>query len=84
MDTDLIFKTVCGVVIAIMIIYYFRREKKLMSLIAGVFTGEAALFILDKYGEIIGIDVPLNIFNVLGSAVLGVPFVVFIAVVNIL
>ena len=84
MDTDLIFKTVCGVVIAIMIIYYFRREKKLMSLIAGVLTGEAALFILDKYGEIIGIDVPLNIFNVLGSAVLGVPFVVFIAVVNIL
>ena len=84
MDTDLIFKTVCGVVIAIMIIYYFRREKKLMSLIAGVLTGEAALFILDKYGEIIGIDVPLNIFNVLGSAVLGVPFVVFIAVVNVL
>ena len=84
MDTDTIFKTVCGVVIAIMIIYYFRREKKLMSLIAGVLTGEAALFILDKYGEIIGIDVPLNIFNVLGSAVLGVPFVVFIAVVNVL
>ena len=84
MDTDLIFKTVCGVVIAIMIIYYFRREKKLMSLIAGVLTGEAALFILDKYGEIIGIDVLLNIFNVLGSAVLGVPFVVFIAVVNVL
>lgn len=84
MDTDTIFKMVCGVVIAIMIIYYFRREKKIMSLITGIFTGEAALFILDKYGEIIGIDVPLNLFNVLGSAVLGVPFVVFIAVVNIL
>lgn len=84
MDTETIFRIICGVVAAIMMIYYFRREKKLLSMIVGAVTGGAALFIVDKYGGLIGVDVPLNLFNVLGSAVLGVPFVIFVVIMNIL
>jgi hypothetical protein len=84
METETIFKLLCGAVVAIMLIYYLRREKKLMSVLTGVVTGGAALFIVNKYGAFIGADVPLNLFNVLGSAVLGVPFVIFIVIMNIL
>ena len=84
METETIFKLLCGAVVTIMLIYYLRREKKLMSVLTGVVTGGAALFIVNKYGAFIGADVPLNLFNVLGSAVLGVPFVIFIVIMNIL
>jgi hypothetical protein len=55
-----------------------------MSMLVGAVTGGAALFIVNKYGAFIGADVPLNLFNVMGSAVLGVPFVIFIVIMNIL
>ncbi len=82
MDTETIFRILCGTVAAIMLIYYLRREKKLLSMLTGALTGIAALFIVNKYGGLIGIEVPLNLFDLLGSAVLGVPFVVFTVIMN--
>lgn len=75
MRTDLIFWLMCAVVVLTMLIYYSRRDRKILSFIFGSFTGMAALFILNRYGGAIGAEIPLNIFNVGGSAVLGVPFV---------
>lgn len=82
MDTETIFRILCGAVAAIMLIYYLRREKKLLSMLTGALTGIAALFIVNKYGGLIGIEVPLNLFDLLGSVVLGVPFVVFTVIMN--
>ncbi|MDE6664879.1 MAG: pro-sigmaK processing inhibitor BofA family protein [Ruminococcus sp.] len=76
MRTDLIFTLICTGVVLIMLVYYMKRERKILSFVFGAFTGAAALFILNKYGGFIGADIPLNIFNVSGSAILGVPFVV--------
>ena len=84
METDTLFKIICGAVTVIMLIYYLRREKKLMSMLVGAVTGGAALFIVNKYGVFIGAEVPINLFNLVGSAVLGVPFVIFIVIMNIL
>ncbi|WP_028516661.1 pro-sigmaK processing inhibitor BofA family protein [Ruminococcus flavefaciens] len=84
MDTEMIFRALCGAVIVIMMIYYYKREKRLLSLLTGVITGGAALFIVNKYGMMIGVDIPLNLFNMFGSLVLGVPFVVFIVIMKFL
>ncbi|EWM53452.1 pro-sigmaK processing inhibitor BofA family protein [Ruminococcus flavefaciens] len=84
MDTEWIFSGICVAVTFIMLIYYLKREKKIISAIVGALTGEAALFIVNKYGNMIDIDIPLNLFNFLGSAVLGAPFVVFLVIMNFL
>lgn len=84
MNTDIIFKLLCGAIVLIMGIYYLRREKKLLSLLIGAVTGTAALFLVNKYGGMIGVEIPLNLFNMLGSMVLGVPFVVFLVIMNFL
>ena len=84
MDTEMLFKMLCGIIVGIMAVYYFRRQKKLFSIIIGALTGCAALFIVNKYGGNFGVNVPLNLFNVSGSLVLGVPFVVFVVIMNFL
>ncbi len=77
-----IFYSICAVTVLIMLIYYMKRERKILSLIFGALTGLAALVILNKYGVYIGVKVPLNLFNVGGSAVLGVPFVICLVILQ--
>lgn len=77
-----IFRGLCAAVILIMLIYYIKREHRIRSLLFGGLTGAAALIILNKYGGFIGVDVPLNIFNFAGSTVLGVPFVICLAILK--
>ncbi|MDE6679444.1 MAG: pro-sigmaK processing inhibitor BofA family protein [Ruminococcus sp.] len=84
MQTDLIFWLICGVAVVVMLIYYSRRERKFLSFIFGAFTGMTALFILNRYGGAIGAEIPLNIFNVGGSAFLGVPFVAGLVILKFL
>lgn len=84
MDTEMLFKMLCGIIVGIMAVYYFRRQKKIFSIIIGALTGCAALFIVNKYGGNFGVNVPFNLFNVSGSLVLGVPFVVFVVIMNFL
>ncbi len=82
MTSENIFAAICILTVLIMVIYYIKRERKLLSLLFGAVTGTAALILLNKYGVFIGIDVPLNIFNVSGSAVLGVPFVICLVILQ--
>ena len=84
MDSGIIFKALCGIIPFIMFIYYIRREKKILSFLIGAITGCAALFIVNEYGCLIGISIPLNLFNIAGSAVLGAPFVLFLVIMNYL
>lgn len=48
----------------------------------GAVTGLAALFLLNKYGCYIGAELPLDLFDLCGSAVLGVPFVVCLVILK--
>lgn len=80
MTAEMIFKAVCTVVSIIMLIYYLKREKKVFSALFGAFTGIAALMVINKYGGLLDIEIPLNLFNVGGSVVLGVPFVICLVI----
>ena len=84
MNTDIILKIIGAVVTVAMICYYKSREKKVSSFILGALTGVAALFLVNKYGLHIGADLPLNIFNLFGSVILGVPFVICMIVIKFL
>lgn len=72
----------CAAVVLIMFIYYSRRQKRLASVILGTVTGVAALVLVNKFGYIIGADLPLNLFNICGSTVLGVPFVAGLIIIK--
>lgn len=84
MGTEMIFNIACAAAVLIMAGYYMKRRRKLLSFIFGSLTGIAALFAVNSYGYLIGADLPLNLFNVCGSSVLGVPFVICVTVLNIL
>ena len=84
MTTDNILYIMYGLAVLVMFIYYIRRRRKFLSAFFGVFSGLAALFLLNKFGGMIGVEMPLNVFNLCGSAVLGIPFVALLIIVNIL
>ncbi len=84
MNTHMIFYSVCACAVLIMIIYFMRRKRKILSFLFGAATGITALMLINRYGYIIGADIPLNLFNFCGSAVLGVPFVVCIVILKYL
>ncbi len=84
MNTEIIFFLICAAIVLIMLVYYCRRQKKFSTVAFGIITGLAALFLVNKFGGIIGAELPLNTFNVCGSAVLGVPFVACLVIIKFL
>ncbi|MCM1362521.1 MAG: pro-sigmaK processing inhibitor BofA family protein [Clostridiales bacterium] len=84
MNIDLIFWIASIIVMLIMLIYYISRRKKLKTFFFGALTGLAALFLLNKFGDNFGTYLPLNIFNLCGSTILGVPFVICLVLLKIL
>jgi hypothetical protein len=82
MKAENIFYCICAAAVVIMLIYYIRRERKFLSFLSGALSGFAALTILSRYGYMIGTDIPLNLFNVCGSTVLGVPFVICLVILK--
>ncbi|MDO4863902.1 MAG: pro-sigmaK processing inhibitor BofA family protein [Ruminococcus sp.] len=84
MDTGLIFYIVCGAVLAAMVVYYARRKHKLLSALFGSGSGLAALLLVNYFGGQFGAYLPMNLFNVCGSTVLGAPFVAAMIVVRCL
>lgn len=84
MNADTIFTFLCIAVTAIIIVYYLKREKKLISVLTGTITGIASLFIINRYGSFFSFEIHLNLFNIIGSVILGVPFVVFLVIMNFL
>lgn len=84
MTAEQLFYVVCGVTAVIMFIYYIRRKRRLVSAFFGVFSGFAALLLVNRFGGYIGAELPLNLFNLCGSMVLGIPFVALMIIVNIL
>lgn len=84
MSTEVLFYLICGTAALIMLIYYIRRRRRLVSAFFGVFSGLAALVIMNKFGGLIGGELPLNTFNVCGSMVLGIPFVALMIIIKYL
>lgn len=84
MNTDVVFAAICTIAVLVMAIYYITRKNKVRSVLFGSFTGISALLILNRWGSCFNSELPLNVFNVSGSAVLGVPFVIMLVILKIL
>lgn len=82
MSAEILFAALCAAVLLIMFIYYRKSRRRTARFITGTFTGLAALFLLHHFSYVIGMKIPLNIFNICGSAVLGVPFVIFLVILK--
>lgn len=80
----MLFKYLCIAVVIIMFIYYYLRKNRIISALFGSLSGIIVLLLLNKYGSCIGIVTELNIFNILGSAILGIPFSLVLILVNFL
>lgn len=84
MDTDTLLVIACAAAAGAMLLFYRRRRRRLRSVLFGALTGLAALLLVNGSGIYTGAYLPLNAFNVTGSALLGAPFVVFITVLRYL
>ncbi len=80
----MIFKICVSFIILITIIYYLKRKRKIISFLIGSITGVSALFLLNKFGEYINYIPPLNLFNIIASGILGIPYVVTLFVINLI
>ncbi len=80
----IIFGSMCAVAVLAMTIYYITRLKRGRTFIYGALTGFISLLLLNMFGNRLGIIMPLNIFNVSGSILLGVPFVICMVILNFL
>lgn len=82
MTADTAFFAACAAALLAMFIYYKKSRRRAVRLLTGTLTGLAALFIVQRYDFLIGADIPLNAFNLCGSAVLGVPFVLCMVILR--
>ena len=80
----IIFWSLCGAAVLAMIIYYATRLKRLKTVLYGIITGIVSLLLVNYFGNRFGAVLPLNIFNVSGSIILGVPFVICMIIFNFL
>lgn len=84
MNTDVLFYLICGAVTLVMVIYYLRRRHKITSFLFGSVTGFLALLLMNRFGGSFGAELPLNVFNIAGSVVLGVPFIAMMIIIRYL
>lgn len=84
MNTYHLFYIVSAVTVLIMLVYYIRRRKRLVSAVFGMLSGLLTLIVMNKFGGAIGGYLPLNVFNVCGSMVLGIPFVALLIIIKYL
>ncbi len=84
LETNTIFIVGCTAAAAAMGIYYLRNRRNIASFIAGTVSGIVSLFLLEKVSDLFSLNIPLNLFNIAGSLILGVPYVVILAIMNFL
>ncbi|MBE6850611.1 MAG: hypothetical protein E7504_02570 [Ruminococcus sp.] len=62
----------------LLIIFYIRQRKRIRTFLLGSISGLSALILLHFYGGFIGFTPPLSVFNLVFSAILGIPGVVLL------
>lgn len=80
----IIFRILGAVIGLFMLRYYIRRKKRVISALIGSVSGLLALWAVCHWGGQFGIFIRPDWFSITTSAVLGVPGVIFIVIVNLL
>lgn len=82
---EIIVFRVLGIILGLfMLRYYIRRKKRLLSALIGCASGLIALWAVCRWGGDFGIFIRADLFSVATSAILGIPGVIFIIIVNLL
>ena len=79
---EVIFWGIWAVLGLIMLLYYLRRKRRVLSLLVGAGRGLLALLVVHYGGSLVGISPVLNPLHLVQSAVLGVPGVILMVVLH--
>ena len=79
---EVIFWGIWAVLGLIMLLYYLRRKRRVLSLLVGAGSGLLALLVVHYGGRLVGISPVLNPLHLVQSAVLGVPGVILMVVLH--
>ena len=79
---EVIFWGIWAVLGLIMLLYYLRRKRRVLSLLVGAGSGLLALLVVHYGGRFVGISPVLNPLHLVQSAVLGVPGVILMVVLH--
>ena len=79
---EVIFWGIWAVLGLIMLLYYLRRKRRVLSLLVGAGSGLLALLVVHYGGCLVGISPVLNPLHLVQSAVLGVPGVILMVVLH--
>ncbi|MCD8220303.1 MAG: pro-sigmaK processing inhibitor BofA family protein [Ruminococcus sp.] len=72
-----------GVLGAIMLVYYLRRQHKIRSFLTGAWNGLLALLLVHYGGSLFGYAPALNVLHLLQWIVLGIPGVILMVVLHV-
>ncbi len=81
---ELVFYGALGISAVIVLIHYLRSEKPFHAAFKGMASGGAGLVLLHFFGGSMGLALPLNLFTVFVSLVLGLPGTAAMAVIEML
>ena len=79
---EVIFWGIWAVLGLIMLLYYLRRKRRVLSLLVGAGSGLLELLVVHYGGSLVGISPVLNPLHLVQSAVLGVPGVILMVVLH--
>lgn len=79
---DFLFWAVWAAAGIVMIAFYAKRKHTVKSALSGMLSGAAALLLLHYFGDNIGYQPSLNLFNTMTALVLGVPGVIIMFIIN--
>lgn len=79
---EVIFWGIWAVLGLIMLLYYLRRKRRVLSLLVGAGSGLLSLLVVHYGGSLVGISPALNPLHLVQSAVLGVPGVILMVVLH--
>lgn len=79
---DIVFWAIWILVGILMLIFYAKRKKSLKSTLFGMVTGVSSLLLLHYFGEGLGYQPSLNLFNTMTALILGVPGVIMMLIIN--
>ncbi len=81
---ELILYGALGISALVMLIHYLRSEKPFKTAFKGMASGGISLALLHFFGGSVGLALPLDLFTVFISLVLGIPGTAAMAIIELL